>query len=189
MGANLAEIAAVYQHYQEWLLQQDWADPEGQGWLAALALDADPQLESGLRLLVVNGFDEFNPTQLGVLTLLAQRADETMITLTGDLENPNRPAHRRFHRAQSMPSPHALDLSPASLPADFQIYHLPAPLTHLEANLFKPTIMSVLIHLANLQFLEAQTQLQKPGPPCAGSKPAWCKMALKSPMLPSWPGI
>ena len=66
MGADLSEIAAIYARYQDWLLQENWADPEGQGWLAALALDADPQLESNLRLLVVNGFDEFNPTQLGV---------------------------------------------------------------------------------------------------------------------------
>ena len=156
MDAKITEIATVYSKYQEWLLQQDWADPEGHGWLAALALDSDSQLESGLRLLVVNGFDEFNPTQLGVLTLLAQRADETLITLTGDLENPYRTAHRRFHRALDALTA-SLALSPTSLPADFKIYHLPAPLTHLEANLFKPTIERS-DPLANLQFLEAQTQ-------------------------------
>ena len=113
---DLAEIAAIYSAYQDWLLRQNWADSEGQGWLAALALDADPQLEARLRLLVVNGFDEFNPTQLGVLTLLAQRAAETIITLTGDLERPHRLAHRRFHRAQQTLTA-ALNLTPAPLPS------------------------------------------------------------------------
>ncbi|MBN1666470.1 MAG: PD-(D/E)XK nuclease family protein, partial [Anaerolineales bacterium] len=114
MGANLAEIASVYRAYQDWLLAQDWVDPEGQGWLAGLALAADPQLECNLRLLVVNGFDEFNPTQLGVLALLAERAAETIITLTGDPERPNRLAHRRFQRARQALSA-AIDLTPSYL--------------------------------------------------------------------------
>jgi hypothetical protein len=37
-------------------------------------------------LLLVDGFDEFNPTQLEVLKLLSQRASETIITLTGKRE-------------------------------------------------------------------------------------------------------
>jgi ATP-dependent helicase/DNAse subunit B len=132
MSASLAEIAAIYRTYQEWLLAQDWVDSEGQGWLAALALAADSQLESRLRLLVVNGFDEFNPTQLGVLTLLAQRADETIITLTGNLEQPHRLAHRRFQRAQQALTT-ALDLTPVPL--------TPNSLTpnSIEAQLFEPT--------------------------------------------------
>jgi len=162
MGASLEEIAAVYGAYQEWLLQQDWADPEGQGWLAALALAADPKLESGLSLLVVNGFDEFNPTQLEVLTLLAQRAAQTLITLTGDLENPDRPAHHRFHRAQVALTA-TLDLHLTSLPA------APAPrlsptLSHLEANLFEPANRqkgagsNPPSAILNPQFVEAQTR-------------------------------
>jgi ATP-dependent helicase/DNAse subunit B len=136
MDAKLAEIAAVYRAYQDWLLAQDWADSEGQGWLAALALAADPEPESGLRLLVVNGFDEFNPTQLGVLTLLAQRANQTIITLTGDLERPNRLAHRRFHRAQQALTT-ALDLAPSSLTPNSLT---PSSLTPnpLETYLFEP---------------------------------------------------
>jgi ATP-dependent helicase/DNAse subunit B len=98
---RLGEIAAIYDAYQEWLLQEDWVDPEGQGWLAAIALEQDAQLKSATRLLVVNGFDEFNPTQLEVLGSLAQRAVETLITLTGDPQRP-RFAHRRFLRARQM---------------------------------------------------------------------------------------
>ena len=158
LGDHLGEIAAIYTHYQEWLLRENWVDPEGQGWLAALALDADPQLESGLRLVVVNGFDEFNPTQLGVLALLAQRAAQTIITLTGNPENPNRLAHRRFHRARRT-LPAALNLSPTPLPPC-----PPTPLAHIEANLFESTSQRVsespIQHSAFTipHFVEAQTR-------------------------------
>jgi ATP-dependent helicase/nuclease subunit B len=108
LGARLEEIALVYTAYQGWLQKQNWADNEGRGWLAAIALESNPGLgvdtrfSTGLlRLLAVSGFDEFNPTQLAVLSLLANRTQETLITLTGDYQNPIRPAHHRFHRAQT----------------------------------------------------------------------------------------
>ena len=88
LGPRLEELAAIYAAYQDWLQREDWADAEGQGWLAALALKITRRWAATLRLLIVNGFDEFNPTQLGVLTILAQRAQETLITLTGDLDRP-----------------------------------------------------------------------------------------------------
>ncbi len=108
LGARLEEIALVYSAYQDWLQKQNWADNEGRGWLAAIALasEPDPSTSSGqrlgtdTRLLAVSGFDEFNPTQLAVLSLLANRAKETLITLTGDIKHPQRAAHHRFHRAQ-----------------------------------------------------------------------------------------
>ncbi|MEW5940687.1 MAG: PD-(D/E)XK nuclease family protein, partial [Chloroflexota bacterium] len=67
-----------------------------------IALESNPGLGTDTRFLAVSGFDEFNPTQLAALSLLAKRAKETIITLTGDTrsENPTRPAHHRFHRAQ-----------------------------------------------------------------------------------------
>src|SRR3990172_4224504 len=101
MGARLEEIALVYSAYQDWLQKQNWADNEGRGWLAAIALESKPALFADTRLLAVSGFDEFNPTQLAVFSLLANRAKETLITLTGDIENPQRAAHHRFRRAQS----------------------------------------------------------------------------------------
>ncbi|MDP1547365.1 MAG: AAA family ATPase [Anaerolineales bacterium] len=100
LGARLEEIARVYSAYQDWLQKQNWADNEGRGWLAAIALESNLTLGTDTRLLAVSGFDEFNPTQLAVLSLLANRAKETLITLTGDIQNPNRSAHHRFHRAQ-----------------------------------------------------------------------------------------
>ncbi|MCP4168097.1 MAG: hypothetical protein GY759_19690 [Chloroflexi bacterium] len=96
---RLSELAAIYQRYQDWLQDSGWADAEGQGWLAALALKDHPLLGGDIHLLAVDGFDEFNPTQLAVLRLLSQRADETMVTLTGEISNAPRDAHRRFTRA------------------------------------------------------------------------------------------
>ena len=76
MGPRLEEIARLYSAYQGWLQTQHWADNEGHGWLAAIALEADPGLGTDTRLLAVTGFDEFNPTQLAVLSLLGRRAKE-----------------------------------------------------------------------------------------------------------------
>ncbi len=97
---RLTELAAIYAEYQDWLVQTGWMDAEGQGWLAALALEEHPHLCRDLRLLIVDGFDEFNPTQLAVLRLLADHAAETIVTLTGSTgPTRTRIAHRRFARA------------------------------------------------------------------------------------------
>ena len=101
--SRLTELASIYQRYQDWLSDSSWTDAEGQGWLAASALENDSTLAGHVRLLVVDGFDEFNPTQLAVLAQLAQRSSETIITLTGEELGPGEPtreAHRRYARAR-----------------------------------------------------------------------------------------
>ncbi len=134
LGERLGELAAIYADYQNWLLRgDDWADAEGQGWLAAIALDERPTLCRDVRQLVVDGFDEFNPTQLGVLKTLAQRAGETLITLTGDVSR-ERPMLRRFVRARDVIT-HTLNVAPTPLST------LHSPLStfhHLETWLFDP---------------------------------------------------
>ena len=152
-GLPLRELSAVYSAYQDWLQRQNWADLEGRGWLAAIALEQNPALGIDLRLLAVTGFDEFNPTQLGVLTLLAPRAHETLISLTGDATRPHRSAHRRFHRAQQALVA-ALNLQTETLPA--QSFLTPA-LTHLETNLFENQ-PSEFNHQQSVEFVEAQTR-------------------------------
>jgi ATP-dependent helicase/DNAse subunit B len=163
-GPRLGELAAIYQAYQDWLLEEDWVDPEGQGWLAAIALDENPNLGSEIRLLIVNGFDEFNPTQLGVLTHLARRAGETLVTLTGDLER-TRLAHRRFQRAQqALTEQLSLQLRPLAPPPT---HDSSAALTHLEANLFAgrppspPNQQSEITNQGSVEFLEAQTRTEE----------------------------
>jgi len=155
LGPRLEELATIYSAYQHWLQEKNWADPEGLGWLAALALEKNPGLGSDLRLLIVDGFDEFNPTQLAVLNYLAPRARETVLTLTGDPQR-NRLAHRRFHRAEKQLAALAPEISPL---AD----HAPTTqLTYLESQLFEPPTSNIQLLTSNLQpqitFLQAQTR-------------------------------
>lgn len=138
MGARLEEIALVYSAYQDWLQKQNWADNEGRGWLAAIALESNPTLGVDTRLLAVSGFDEFNPTQLAVLSLLAKRAKETLITLTGDVDNPQCAAHHRFHRAQQAIIS-SLNLQPETMESSSM---LAAGIANVEATLFVDVIAS-----------------------------------------------
>ncbi|MDY6876681.1 MAG: PD-(D/E)XK nuclease family protein [Chloroflexota bacterium] len=173
---RLAELAAIYAAYQDWLVTSNWTDAEGQGWLAALALERDPTLYADLALLIVDGFDEFNPAQLEVLRLLAGRAAETLITLTGDasagcvlstaeglsarLDQPGRTAHRRFARALSVLTM-ALDVEPAPLPPlPVSPSPLPPSLVHLEKNLFEPGPISLPANGA-VTFVEARDRRQE----------------------------
>ena len=153
LGPRLEELATIYSAYQRWLLEKDWADPEGLGWLGGIALAQDPQLGRDWRLLVVDGFDEFNPTQLAVLALLAGRAHETLITLTGDAHR-LRLAHRRFQRAEvqlAAALPHMAIESLAS------VAPISAELLFLEENLFEQAD-PISSHPTHVTFLEAQTR-------------------------------
>jgi ATP-dependent helicase/DNAse subunit B len=156
LGPRLEELAAIYTAYQDWLQREDWADAEGQGWLAALALDEHKNLGSETRLLIVSGFDEFNPTQLGVLTILAQRAQETLITLTGDLSRP-RLVHRRFDRARQALIDQ-LHITPEVLNADFGLRN--AELTAVENNLFENP-KSKISNQKSVEFIEAQNRSEE----------------------------
>ena len=156
LGPRLEELAAIYIEYQDWLRKEDWADPEGQGWLAALALVAQSELGHELRLLAVNSFDEFNPTQLGVLALLAERAQETIITLTGDLTR-DRLAQRRFIRARQAII-EQLHITPEALNAEHSVRS--AELAAIENGLFEshqPTIHD----LQSIEFIEAQNRAEE----------------------------
>jgi ATP-dependent helicase/nuclease subunit B len=174
---RLTELAAIYAAYQDWLVTSGWTDDEGQGWLAVRALERDPALYADLALLVVDGFDEFNPTQLEVLHLLAGRATETLITLTGDPDRPDRTAHRRFARALSVLTT-VLGIEPAPLAdrdlrterrgdkeirgqRDSLLVPLsPPPLVHLEAHLFESGSTPLPADNA-IEFVEAQDRRQE----------------------------
>jgi ATP-dependent helicase/nuclease subunit B len=152
MGGRLEEIALVYSAYQDWLQKQNWADNEGRGWLAAIALESNPALGTDTHLLAVSGFDEFNPTQLAILSLLAHRAKETFITLTGDVDNPQRAAHHRFHSArQAIIS--SLNIQPEAMKS---VSMLSAGIAKMEANLFEQT--SEVSKTSEVSFIEAQTR-------------------------------
>ncbi len=154
LGARLEEIALIYSTYQDWLQKQNWADNEGRGWLAAIALASHSDLGADTRFLAVSGFDEFNPTQLAVLSLLAGRAKETLITLTGDIQQPNRPAHHRFHRAQSALI-NSLNIQPKAMDSTSL---LSPSIANIESSLFENRKSSIVNPKSEIEFIEAQTR-------------------------------
>ena len=157
---HLAELATVYAAYQDWLVANGWTDAEGQGWLAALALERDPTLYTDLALLIVDGFDEFNPTQLEVLRLLAGRAAKTVVTLTSCAAcgEPHRTAHRRFARAlaaltNTLPNP-----EPAPHNTTRNTQH--TILRHIESRIFEPNPAPLSTNDV-VEFVEAQNRRQE----------------------------
>lgn len=153
---HLQELALIYDHYQQWLQDKNWADDEGRGWLAQIALDDRPDLCADWRLLIVDGFGEFNPTQLAVLNRLAQQAQETVATLTGSPAP--RLAHRRFDRARA-----ALEetLAVTAEPLPGAQVQLAPPLAHIEAALFEPDAATPPAAAGALMLLEAPNRAQE----------------------------
>jgi ATP-dependent helicase/DNAse subunit B len=150
--ATLAEIALLYTDYQARLQALGWADPEGVNWLAVEALSEDLDLAANIRLLIVDGFDSFNGSQLAALQSFGQRVDELIITAPGTLDAA-RAAHRRFARSlESMKSA----LPDAILVSNPGSAHLPAPLRHLESGLFEPAARSMNVK-PHIQLLETRS--------------------------------
>jgi len=92
------DLALIYAHYQAQLQTYNLVDKEGQGWLAVDALIENINLADNLALFIVDGFDQFNPVQADLVSLLADRSAEGLITLT---RVPGREATvgRRFEQA------------------------------------------------------------------------------------------
>jgi len=129
---GLIDLAHLYTAYQSSLQNLGWADPEGLSWLAFEALSGDPKLIADLSMLVVEGFDNFNPTQLRTLHMLARRVPEIWITLSGTPEM-NRLAHRRFVRGlKTLSTEWPVEVQTISAPL-----HLTPTLVQLEASLFE----------------------------------------------------
>ncbi len=79
---RLRELAAIYAAYQDRLQAEGWADRAGLHWLAVEALkERAPDACREWPLLIVDGFDDFTPSQLALLQLLAGRVEEFCITL------------------------------------------------------------------------------------------------------------
>ncbi|MCC6616291.1 MAG: exodeoxyribonuclease V subunit gamma [Anaerolineae bacterium] len=76
------DLARIYTRYQELLMRYDLVDREGEGWRALDELEDNHYLARDVGLLAVDGYDQFNTLQGQFLTLLAGRADDTLITLT-----------------------------------------------------------------------------------------------------------
>jgi ATP-dependent helicase/nuclease subunit B len=146
---GLGELSLIYQAYQARLHQLRWADPEGVSWLAVEALERNPRLLADWRLVVLDGFDDFNPTQLKALELLGQQAAELLVTLPG-IPIPARAVHQRFRRSLGELQ---RVLKPQLQPLD-NVPFLPPGLAELERLLLErshETFASGRVHLVEAQ--------------------------------------
>lgn len=103
LGPRLSELGRIYQGYQSWLTRENFVDYPGVGWLAREALVENPRLGADWPLVLVDGFDDFNPVQLGILSDLGERVGELIITLTGEGEGESRELiYNRFNRTRHL---------------------------------------------------------------------------------------
>jgi len=152
---GLLELGRIYAAYQARLQALDWADREGLSWLAYQALLEDPNLMAGMSLLVVDGFDNFNPAQLRTLKTLAGRAAHTWITLPGT-PTMTRLAHQRFAGVlENLLTGQQVELK--TLP---EKPHLPPRLAYLEAVLFETQVEPVTA-APDLQRIEANSPAEE----------------------------
>jgi ATP-dependent helicase/nuclease subunit B len=80
-SAKDRDLALIYNAYQEMLRSYNLVDTEGEGWLALAKLRDDRKIARDVELLLVDGFDQFNPLQAQLLSLLDERAGATWVTL------------------------------------------------------------------------------------------------------------
>ncbi len=132
-GPRLEELADLYAAYQLWLQDEEWMDAEGLGWLAAAALERHPALFAHWHLVLVDGFDQLNQTQVAYLAQLARQVRDLWVTLTYGPQ-PGRLAHRRFEQALTRLEIH---LAVQAEPLPGACVRLAPPLAHLEARLFE----------------------------------------------------
>lgn len=92
------ELALIYTAYQAGLQVHNLADREGETWLALRALEEKPSLASDIALLLADGYDQFTPVQALLLTQLAGRVQQTVVTLTA-LPEPHQRLGLRFQQA------------------------------------------------------------------------------------------
>ena len=76
------ELAQIYDAYQHLLQRHNLVDREGEGWLALEALQDIPTLASDVRLLIADGYDQFNVLQANLLGALSAQVGESIVTLT-----------------------------------------------------------------------------------------------------------
>lgn len=76
------ELAYIYAEYQLALTRHDLVDREGEGWLALGVVERVPEIAQSVDLLIVDGYDQFNPLQAALLTLLGAQVQDAVVTLT-----------------------------------------------------------------------------------------------------------
>jgi len=170
------ELLAIYEAYQQRLLEHNLYDAEGRFWSARDRLREQPVR---FELVVADGFSDFTRTEHDMLQTLAEHAAETWITLPLEAEpgredlfqKPLRTLAelRRRHpnlREESLPRPliDGDDSTPhasrdASHHAERDEYVWPA-MAHLERTLFaNPRTVTPAVDTARLEILAAGRQI------------------------------
>lgn len=141
-----ADIAVIYQAFCTNIERLNMADMRTRLLLARDTVLNMPDVLADVRVLVVDGFDQFTPLQMDMLRVLAQHIPQTIITLTGSTSR--RLAHRRFVRtydqivehlcptAYTMLGP-GTSQSSVPIPAHLLQDNVAAPLRHIETHLFE----------------------------------------------------
>lgn len=131
---RLRELADIYTSYQNQLRTQGWADRVGLHWLAVEALrERAPDACRDWPLLIVDGFDDFTSSQMALLTLLANRVDSCVVTLTQAAET----SYPRYQRTAEMVAA-ALHVTPRPLPETAPDSTRHPALQHLAQRVFAP---------------------------------------------------
>ncbi len=131
---RLTEMARLYAAYEARMAAEQWTDATGLVNWALQALTSDATLASRWSCLWVDGFDQFAPSQIELMRLLASRVADFGITLTGDPEGERSPlCFRRFVETQRRLEG-ALGIQAQALPQ--RSGSSAATLVHLERHLF-----------------------------------------------------
>ena len=150
-----AELGAIYAAYTAAIERLHLADSTRLLLLARDTLRHNPRLLTAVSLLVVDGFDQFTPLQLSLLSELTQQVEQVLITLTGSAQD--RPAHRRFIRTRAQlvaalqPTISYLNNPPAAPP----VHPGSAVLTHIEQHLFNLDAPPLIVNDGTLTVITA----------------------------------
>ena len=94
-GPKDRDLARIYAGYQAFLRERHLVDGHGAGWVALEHLRAGAAPTDDVRLLVIDGFDQFNRLHVELLTALARQTERTILTLT-QIEDARAPRFQRF---------------------------------------------------------------------------------------------
>ncbi len=131
-NAAQKDLAALFARYETRLTALGWTDAEEITWRAIRVLEAHHESAKDFQIVIVDGFDSFNASQVQVLKLLAGQVGDLVITFPG-VRGSTRPAHRRFvERIERL----VTDLSPQVTTLENPPY-LPPLVQHLERSLFE----------------------------------------------------
>lgn len=155
------ELAAIYDAYQSLLQRYDLIDREGEGWLAVEALQASPSLVSEVKLLIVDGYDQFNPLQAALLAELDKQIEAAQITLT-TVSGRETTIGRRFEGARLRLHEAFGDRLDEILADDREADDRPPPLHHLLDRLLLPNPDA---HRLSTPIADEVTWLEAPDPP------------------------